>query len=227
MKIGVLGTGIVGQTLSTRLTAADHDVMIGTRDVEAALARTESDRPWVPPFGHWHAENPGVKVGTFDEAAAHGGVVINATAGEASLDALGSAGAGNLNGKVLIDVSNPLDFSAGMPPTLSVSNTDSLGEQIQRAFPEAKVVKTLNTVSALVMIAPTSVAGGDHHLFISGDDGDAKAQVVAWLGEWFGWRNVVDLGDISSARGPEMYLALWIRLMGTVGTPMFNVKIAT
>jgi predicted dinucleotide-binding enzyme len=227
MKIGVLGTGIVGQTLAAALAAKDHDVTIGTRDVEAALARTESEQAWVPSFSQWHGEHPDVAVGTFADAAAHGEVVINATSGEASLDALGSAGAANLSGKILIDVSNPLDFSAGMPPTLSVSNTDSLGEQIQRAFPEAKVVKTLNTVSALVMVAPGSLAGGDHHLFVSGDDGAAKAQVAGWLGEWFGWRNVIDLGDISTARGPEMYLAMWIRLMGTVGSPMFNVKVVT
>jgi 8-hydroxy-5-deazaflavin:NADPH oxidoreductase len=227
MKIGVLGTGIVGQTLSEGLAARDHDVMIGTRDVQAALARTTSEQAWVPAFGVWHDENPDVKVGTFSEAAAHGEVVVNATAGGASLDALSSAGAANLNGKILIDVANALDFSGGMPPTLSVANTDSLGEQIQRAFPEAKVVKTLNTVSALVMVAPAAVAGADHHVFVSGDDADAKAQVGGWLGEWFGWQNVIDLGGISSARGPEMYLTLWLGLMGSTGSPMFNMKIVT
>jgi 8-hydroxy-5-deazaflavin:NADPH oxidoreductase len=227
MKIGVLGTGIVGQTLSVGLAARDHDVMIGTRDVQAALARTASEQAWVPAFGPWHEENPDVKVGTFAEAAAHGEVVVNATAGGGSLDALSSAGAANLNGKILIDVANALDFSGGMPPTLSVANTDSLGEQIQRAFPDAKVVKTLNTVSALVMVAPAAVAGADHHVFVSGDDADAKAQVVGWLGEWFGWQNVIDLGGISSARGPEMYLTLWLGLMGSTGSPMFNMKLVT
>lgn len=225
MRIGVLGTGAVGQTLSAALAGAGHDVVVGTRDVEGALARTESTQAWVPPFADWHAANPEVRVGTFAAAAAHAEAVVNATAGVASLAALRSAGAENLDGKILIDVSNPLDFSAGMPPTLTVSNTDSLGEQIQRAFPDAKVVKTLNTVTAPVMVAPRSVGDGDHHVFVSGDDQDARARVAGWLREWFGWRDVVDLGDITTARGTEMYLALWIRLMGPMGSPMFNIKV--
>jgi predicted dinucleotide-binding enzyme len=227
MKIGVLGTGIVGQAIGGKLASTGHEVMIGTRDVDEALVRTEAPRPGVQAFGEWHQANPQVGVGTFAQAVAHGEVVVNATAGTASLDVLQAAGAENLDGKIVVDISNPLDFSRGMPPSLSVSNTDSLGEQIQRAFPGAKVVKTLNTVSAPVMIEPQAVAGGDHDIFMSGDDAEAKTEVTRLLGEWFGWRteSVIDLGDITSARGPEMYLPLWIRLMMGRGSPMFNIKV--
>src|SRR3989442_7084043 len=211
MKVGVLGTGVVGQTLSAKLADLRNEVTIGTRDVDAALARTEPAHPWEQAFPDWHSQNPAVKVGTFAEAAAHGEIVLNATAGKASLEALGAAGAENLDGKVLIDVANPLDTSGGMP-LLSVSNDDSLGEQIQRAFPSVRVVKTLNTVTAAVMVDPQGVGDGDHHLFVSGDDAEAKAEVTRLVEEWFGWRNVIDLGDITTARGPEMYVALWIRL---------------
>ena len=162
----------------------------------------------------------------FAEAARHGEVLINATSGAFSLATLHLAGAPNLKDKILIDVSNPLDASQGMPPILWVCNTDSLGEQIQRAFPEAKVVKALNTVSAPVMVNPGRVAGGDHTLFISGNDAAAKAQVTSWLKNWFGWRDVIDLGDIVSARGVEMYLPLWLRLWGALGSGMLNVKVA-
>jgi predicted dinucleotide-binding enzyme len=112
-----------------------------------------------------------------------------------------------------------------MPPSLTVCNTDSLGEQIQRAFPAARVVKALNTVNAQVMVDPAGVGGGDHDLFVCGDDAEAKRQVTDWLGEWFGWRNVVDLGDISTARGTEMLLPLWVRLWAALGTPRFNLKV--
>ena len=151
--------------------------------------------------------------------------MINATGGTVSLDALHLAGAANLTGKTLIDASNPLDFSRGMPPRLSVCNDDSVGEQIQRAYPDARVVKALNTVTAALMVNPTQVGGGDHHLFICGDDADAKRQVTGWMREWFGWRHVVDVGPIGAARGMEMVLPLWIRLMLGFGTPLFNFKI--
>ncbi len=218
---------MVGQALSAKLAEIGHEVVIGTRDVDAALSRTDAPRPGMQSFAEWHDANPSVKVATFAEAAAHGEIVVNATAGTASLEALQQAGTQNLDGKILIDVANPLDFSGGMPPTLSVVNTDSLGEQIQRAFPGARVVKTLNTVSAPVMVHPAGTGSGEHHVFVSGDDGDAKAEVTRLLGEWFGWRDVVDLGDVSTARGTEMYLALWIRLMAAMGSPMFNIRIVT
>jgi predicted dinucleotide-binding enzyme len=224
VRIAVLGTGVVGQTLAGKLAEIGNEVMVGTRDPQAALARTEAPNEWSPAFGAWHAEHPEVRVGTFEEAAGHGEVVVNATSGSGSLAALEAAGAHNLAGKIVVDVANPLDFSQGMPPVLSVANTDSLAEQIQRAVPDAKVVKTLNTVTAPLMVDPRSLADGDHDLFIAGNEAEAKEQVRAWLGEWFGWSRFVDLGDITGARGAEMYLALWLRVAAAEGY-MVNVKV--
>jgi predicted dinucleotide-binding enzyme len=163
--------------------------------------------------------------GTFADAAGFGELVVNATAGAASLDALEAAGGEQLAGKVLVDVSNPLDFSAGMPPTLTVCNDDSLGERIQRAFADVRVVKTLNTVTAAVMVQPDLVPGR-HTLFVCGDDADAKAQVGELL-QGFGWPadTILDLGDITAARGMEMYLPLWLRLYGATGTAVLNVEV--
>jgi predicted dinucleotide-binding enzyme len=224
MKVGVLGTGEVGRALAGKLDELGHAVMVGTRDVGRLLAAGPG--PWgQPPFSDWHRDHPRVAVGTFARAAAHGEMVINATAGAATLEALRAAGRENLAGKVLIDVANPLDFSAGMPPTLTVANTDSLGEQVQRAFPEARVVKALNTVNARLMVDPGAIGDGDHHVFVSGNDPEARAQVIALLRDGFGWSEVVDLGDITTARGTEMYLALWVRLMAALGTAAFNIRI--
>jgi predicted dinucleotide-binding enzyme len=185
MRFGVLGTGVVGRTLAAKLRELGHEVMIGSRTAG------EDKRP-------------------FAEAAAFGDVVVNATGGGNSLAALEAAGAENLRGKVLVDVSNPLDFSRGMPPTLSVCNDDSIGEQIQRAFPDVKVVKSLNTVNADVMVEP-SVIPGEHSIFVAGDDEEAKAQVV-------------DLGGIDGSRAMEMYLPLWLRLYGAFGTPHVTIR---
>jgi hypothetical protein len=227
MRFGIMGTGVVGQTLAAKLVELGHQVMIGTRDAAETRARTGPGRYGEPPLGDWLRQNPEVQLGSFAQAAAFGDVIVNATAGVGSLDALRAAGAADLEGKVLIDVSNPLDFSKGMPPSLSVSNTDSLGEQIQRAFPGARVVKTLNTVNAAVMVDPRRVAGGDHHVFVSGDDAAAKAQVAGILQDGFGWRRVIDLGGIATARVVEMYLPLWITLLNVLQTPAFNVKVVT
>ncbi len=212
MNIGIIGSGMVGQALATKLASLGHSVMIGTRD-SSKLAE------WLG-----QAEHP-IAVGSFAETAAHGELVLNATAGGASLAALELAGVENLRGKILIDIANPLDFSQGMPPSLTIANTDSLGEQIQRAFPEVKVVKTLNTLAAPLMVNPGQLADGDHHIFVSGNDAEAKAQVSAFLKAEFGWKNIIDLGDISTARGTEMLLPVWVRLWGALGTPMFNFKI--
>ena len=216
MKIAMLGTGIVGRTLGDALVKAGHEVRMGSREAGGATAAD-----WAAAAGD------GASEGTFADAASFGEVVVNATAGIASLDALALAGADNLAGKVLIDVANPLDFSKGMPPSLTICNTDSLGERIQRAFPATKVVKALNTLNCYLMVDPTQVPG-PHHVFICGDDADARARVAAWLGEWFGWSpaSVIDLGDITGARGTEMVLPLWVRLMGTLGTASFNWHIA-
>jgi predicted dinucleotide-binding enzyme len=224
MKIGILGSGIVGRTLAGRLAQLGHDVMIGTRDVAALMARTEPDAMGNPPFSIWHAQNQAVKVEAFAGTAVHGEIFFNCTNGAASLDMLKQAGETNLNGKVLVDIANPLDFSKGMPPTLFVANTDSLGEQIQRAFPKVKLVKTLNTMNAFLMVAPKQLGGGDHTVFMSGDDAGAKTQVAELL-KSFGWQDIVDLGDITTARGTEMLLPIWLRLWGALQTPMFNFKI--
>ena len=225
MKIGVFGTGTVGQVISGKLVELGHDVMVGTRDVATTLANTEPHPYGFPAFSVWQQQNPNVKLGTFAGAARHGEVLINATNGTTSLAALQLAGAANLDGKVLVDITNPLDFSQGLPPSLSVCNTDSLGEQIQRAFPNVKVVKTLNTVTAFLMVNPGLVGNAGHTMFVCGNDAGAKAQVTAWLKDWFGWQDVIDLGDITGARGTEMYLPIWLRLMGALGTGMFNVKV--
>ncbi len=213
MRIGILGTGVVGQTLGTRLVQLGHDVKLGAR-----TSTNEKAAKWVSETGT-HASH-----GTFAEAAAFGEIVFNCTGGMVSLEALKAAGADNLRDKTLIDVSNPLDFSRGMPPTLSVCNTDSVGEQIQAAFPNAKVVKALNTMNAQVMVNP-SLVPDDHDVFICGNDTDAKSRVTELLRS-FGWRSIINLGDISASRGMEMILPIWLRLMGALKTPHFNFHIA-
>lgn len=214
MHVAVLGTGVVGQTLATKLVSLGHAVTMGSRQ-----AGNEKAAAWVASAGDLASE------GSFADAASSGALVVNATSGMASLDALVAAGAQNLAGKVLVDVANPLDFSQGMPPTLNPCNTDSLGEQIQRAFPETRVVKSLNTVNCDVMVNPALVAG-PHTMFMAGNDDRAKADVRALL-ESFGWPadDVMDLGDITAARGMEMYLPLWLRLWGATGTGHLNVKV--
>jgi predicted dinucleotide-binding enzyme len=172
----------------------------------------------------WQSSNQRVLIGSFADTAAHGDMVINATNGTGSLNALTMAGEQNLSGKILVDVSNPFDFTNGFPPSLTVFGTDSLGEQIQRAFPLTRVVKTLNTVTARVMTHPLEVADGDHHVFISANDADAKLQVMEMLRS-FGWIHIFDLGDLTTARGSEAYMLLWVRLFGAMNTGMINVKI--
>lgn len=225
MNIGILGTEMVAKALAGKLSALGHSVKLGTRDVKATLARNENDKAGGPPLRTWLESNPKVSLGTFAEAAAHGELVVNALSGQFALAGLTLAGESALAGKILIDITNPLDFSKGMPPSLSVSNTDSLGEQIQRALPKTKVVKTLNTVNAFLMIDPGQLKGGDHSMFVAGDDAAAKAEVTRILKEWFGWKDVIDLGGIAMSRGTEMWLPLWVRLWGSLQTPMFNLKI--
>jgi len=224
VRFGILGTGVVGKTIAARLADLGHEVMVGTRDPEETTSRAEPDAYGNSPFSLWQDEHPEVKLATFSEAAAHGEMVVNATSGGVSLEALDLAGEDNLSGKILVDVSNPLDFSQGMPPTLSVSNIDSLGEQIQRRFPEAKVVKTLHTMNAYLMVDPTQLAGADHTVFVCGDDPEAKAKVTELL-QSFGWTDIIDLGDITTARGTEMLLPIWLRLFGALQKPIFNFKI--
>lgn len=225
MKIAVLGTGSVGPAIATALSELGHDVVIGTRDPQATLARTEPGATGGPAFSQWHASHQEIGVTTLADAAAASELVVNATNGAASLQALTAAGAENLAGKILMDIANPLDFSKGFPPSLNPVNDDSLGEQIQRAFPEAKVVKTLNTMTNSVMVDPMHVAGGDHTVFVSGNDAEAKAAVAGIL-KALGHTDVLDLGDITTARGAEMILPLWVRIWGALGTGDFNFKVA-
>lgn len=225
MKIAVFGTGMVGKTISAKLAQLGHEVMMGTRDVAHTLARRDADNMDSPPFSAWIAQNPGVRLGSYAEAAAHGELLFNATSGMRALDALAQAGAAALGSKVMVDISNPLDFSHGMPPSLSVVNTTSLAEQIQQAYPNVRVVKSLNTVTAALMVNPGLLAGGDHTMFVCGNDEAARAQVREILQNWFGWRDVLDLGDLTAARGLEMYLPLWLRLFGTLQTPMVTVRV--
>lgn len=215
MRIGVLGTGVVGRTISDRLLQLGHEVTMGSR-----TASGEALNEWLAEAGE------GAAGGSFADAAERAELIFNCTPGTASLAALEAAGAESLEGKTLVDVSNPLDFSNGAPPTLAVCNDNSIGERIQAAFPEARVVKALNTVTAAVMVDPGRLRG-DHTIFVCGEDEAAKAQVRALL-EAIGWApdSILDLGGIESARGTEMYLPLWLRLYGALGTADFNIAIA-
>jgi|SRR6185312_11884963 len=214
MKIGIIGTGVVGKTIGTKLVSLGHEVKMGSR-----TANNEKAAEWVKASGAKASQ------GTFADAAMFGDIVLNCTKGEVSLDALKAAGAKNMEGKILIDVSNPLDFSKGMPPTLiaSLCNTNSLGEEIQKNFPATKVVKALNTMNCNLMVNPTLVAG-NHDLFICGNDITAKVAVANLL-EQIGWKEIIDMGDITSSRALEMLLPIWIRLMVKYQTPNFNFKI--
>lgn len=212
MKIGILGTGVVAQTIGAKLVTLGHDVKISGR-----APTNEKASAWLSKVGGK------ASYGTFADAAAFAEIVFNCTKGEGAVDAVRAAKAG-LTGKILVDVTNPLDFSNGFPPTLFVTGRDSLGERIQREVPEAKVVKALNTVNCDVMVDPSRV-GGDSDLFVSGNDAEAKATVSRFLREELGWKNILDLGDITTARGTEAYLLLWVRLMSTLKSADFNLKL--
>lgn len=223
MKIGVFGTGNVGQVMAQALSQRGHAVRIGTRDVAAALARRESVG-YGQPFGVWAEQHPATEFVTFQAAAEFAELLVNATNGNGSLAALAAAGEAALGRKVMLDLSNPLNFSQGMVPSLSVCNTDSLAEELQRRFPDLRIVKTLNTMSAMLMVNPGSLAGGDHTVFVSGNDAQAKQQTTDLL-RGLGWQDILDLGDLSSARGAEMLLPLWLRAWGVLGNTPFNFKL--
>lgn len=217
MKIAVFGTGMVGDTIASKLVELGHQVMMGSRSAnnEKALA--------------FVAKHQGkAKAGTFAEAAAFGELAFNCTSGAGSIEALKMAGAANLKGKLLVDLSNPLDFSKGAPPSLSVLNTSSLAEEIQKAFPEIRVVKSLNTMWCGLMVNPGMIGGGDHQVFMSGNDAAAKAQTRELL-KSFGWKDacILDLGELSTARGPEMYLPLWLRIWGATNNGAFNIRLVS
>lgn len=221
-KVAILGTGTVGRTFAERLTSLGYDVTIGTRNVTDTLAKTESDRFGNVPMNDWLQQHGTIRMVIFAEAAQQASVLFNCTKGDASVEVLTSAGKENLDGKLLIDIANPLDFSNGFPPSLWVCNTNSLAEEIQRAFPALKVVKTLNTMTANLMVNP-ALLPGDHTVFVSGNDEAAKHETITFL-KAFGWQdqNIINLGDLVTARATEMLLPIWLRLYGTLQTPMFN-----
>jgi 8-hydroxy-5-deazaflavin:NADPH oxidoreductase len=228
MKATVLGTGSVGQTIANRLAGLGHEVIVGTRNVAESKLRKTADAFGNPAIGEWIEKNPTIKLVTFAEAAAFGEIIFNCTKGVYGIEALTLAGKENLDGKIIVDISNPLDFSKGMPPTLTISNDNSLGEEIQKAFPIAKVVKALNTMWCGLMVNPAMIGGGDHTTFVCGNDSGAKATVKTIL-QSFGWaeNNILDLGDITNARGTEMYLPLWVRIFGVTQNGAFNIKIVS
>lgn len=228
MKIAIIGTGIVGKTIASKLVELNHDVMMGTRNVSDKLASTATDNYGNPPFGEWIKTNSKVKLGSFAEAAAFGELVVNATNGSNSITALILAGTKNLAGKVLIDIANPLDFSNGMPPSLlpGLNNTNSLAEEIQKTFPDTMVIKTLNTMWCGLMVNPNLVGNGDHINFISGNNSEAKNKVIKLLNQ-FGWldKNILDIGDITGARATESLLPIWLKVMGVTKNGAFNFRL--
>jgi 8-hydroxy-5-deazaflavin:NADPH oxidoreductase len=218
MRVAVLGTGVVGRTLAGELARRGDDVAVGTREPTRTRQANEE-------LSLLLAEHPTITLKSFNAAVLDADLVIVAVGGTHALDAIADADPAALSGRLVLDVSNPLDFTDGFPPTLSISNTSSLGEQIQAAAPGALVVKALNTVNVGVMVEPGKVGAGEHDLLICGNDVDAKRQVLEFLQTRFGWRHAIDLGDITNARGTEMYLALWTRLLGALGTADFNVRV--
>jgi predicted dinucleotide-binding enzyme len=215
MKIGILGTGMVGNALGTKLVQIGHEVTMGSRS-----AKSEAAQKWTSSLGER------ARTATFREAAMFGEVVISCTDGMHSMEALESVGADPIRNKILIDVSNPLQQNKDGSMILGICNTDSLGEQIQKAFPFARVVKALNTVNCEIMVDPSRVSG-DHNLFICGNDANAKREVAKYLNEWFGWKidNIIDVGDITAARATEMMMPLWMRLWKTLGSLHFNLRV--
>ena len=216
-KVAVLGTGNVGDTIGSKLIELGYSVAMGSRTLNNENATA------------FLAKHHGkASAGTFADAAAFGDIIFNCTKGTGSIEALKMAGEANLRDKIIVDISNPLDFSKGMPPSLTVSNTNSLAEEIQKAFPATKVVKALNTMWCGLMVNPLLINNGDHSTFISGNDAGAKEKIKEIL-KYFGWKeaNILDLGDITTARGTEMYLALWVRIMGSTNSGAFNIKIVS
>lgn len=208
---------MVGDAIGSRLVELGHEVKMGSRTADNEKAQA------------FVAKHPGkASAGTFADAAAFGEIIFNCTAGAASVEALKMAGENNIDGKIIVDIANPLDFSHGMPPSLipSLSNTHSLGEEIQKVFPTTKVVKTLNTMWCGIMVNPAMILGGDHTNFICGNDTEAKQKVKTLLNE-FGWKNenILDLGDISSARGTESVLPIWLRIWNATQNGAFNFKV--
>jgi predicted dinucleotide-binding enzyme len=224
MKVGILGTGEVGQTLAAALVQRGHDVMVGTRDVRRKMEEKATENA-PQPFHEWLSKNKKVRLAPFAESAAHGEIVMNAIAGHAALEVLAKVRPADLKQKILIDITNALGPWNQGQIELFVANTDSLAERIQRAHPGLRVVKALNTVTAHLMVNPAGLVGGTHDVFIAGNEPEARDRVARFLREEFGWKTVVDLGDLTAARGLEMMIMVWLKIWATLGTSDFNFKI--
>ena len=226
MKISILGTGSVGQSISAKMIALGHKVFMASRDAQQARERIQTNPMTGSSFAEWLTKNTAVNLVNYNDLPPDTDIYINCTQGEGSVAALKAIGKDKIKNKIILDISNPLDFSKGMPPTLFISNTDSLAETIQREFPDSKIVKGLNTMNCNIMMNP-SIVPGDHNVFLSGNDQQAKNEISSLLIS-VGWKadNIIDLGDISTARGTEMILPIWLRLWGALGTAEFNFHIA-
>jgi hypothetical protein len=218
MNIGVLGTGSVGETIASALISKGHSVMMGSRS-----STGEKAAKWVK--GH----KKGASQGSFNEAAAFGEIVFICLNGEFAISAIRTIDDGMVDRKIVVDVTNPLDFSSGMPPTIleGLGNSNSLGEEIQKELPHAFVVKALNTVNYKLMVDARKVNKGDHHLFLCGNDLQAKNQLKHFLVDQFHWKpdHLIDLGDITKSRAIEAILPFWVTVWQALGTPLFNFKI--
>ncbi|SFW77250.1 NADPH-dependent F420 reductase [Chitinophaga sancti] len=209
MKLGIFGTGIVGRLLAEKLVADGNEVMIGTRNIQNTLAKNEPDIIGTPPYIQWQEKNTKVKLGTFADVAKFGEIIFISTFGDVAINAIDMAGTEHLAGKIVIDTTNPLDLSNGIPPGFSGTVGNSLGEQIQRHLPQAKVVKAFNTLSMHIVVNPQREEG-DPVLLIAGNDQGAKRSVGEIAKGW-GWKDIVDLGGISESFFLESFALLWIR----------------
>lgn len=224
-QIGILGTGMVGQTIASRLVDLGYEVTIGTRDVSTTMANQAKSAMGGPPFSEWHKQHQKVNLASFSDAAKFGEIIFVCTNGNGTLDAVRQAKPESFKGKTVIDISNPLDFSKGMPPSLvpGLTNTNSLGEEVQKVLADANVVKTLNIVNCEVMVNAKK-SGGSPTMFVAGNNATAKGEVTEILKK-FGWDDIIDLGDISGARGMEMMLPIWLRTWGATKNGYFGFKI--
>lgn len=213
-KIGVLGTGMVGKTIANKLLQLGYEVKMGSR-----TSNNEKALNWL------RAAGPNAQIGTFEEVTIQSDILFNCTKGASVEEAIRLAGIENLKSKIVIDLSNPLDFSNGMPPTLipQYANSWSMGEAIQQLCPETFVVKTLNMVNCEVMVN-AALAGDNASMFVCGNDSESKL-IVSKLLQEFGWNDIIDLGDIGASRGMEMLLPIWLRLWKATGTGHLAFKI--
>ena len=218
MHIGIVGAGPVAQTIGTALIQNGHRVLLGSR-----TASNEKAAAWL------HHNGSSANLGTFSEAASFGELLFICLQATAAVDVLTAIDPELFRSKVVIDVTNPLDFSKGMPPSLlpQYSNNHSLGEHMQQTLPQAFVVKALNTVTARLMVNALLVNDGNHNLFICGNDKEAKSKVKHLLAENFYWKPelIIDMGGIESARLTEAIIPFWVGVMQIMGTSLFNYQL--